>query len=81
MTASKGTPGEAYRVYGAVSPQASETHSTALKSRREKHDAVMAARKLEREKTRAEAKVQGGLFIGPPNPFLFRKGRPPMKVK
>jgi hypothetical protein len=41
------------------------------------HQARLAARKAERDAKKAYDR-QGGDFIGPPNPYLYRKGRPPM---
>jgi len=44
------------------------------------HQAGVAARKVARDEQR-RLEREGGGSIGPPNPFVFRKGfRPPMKI-
>jgi hypothetical protein len=59
--------------------KARETFERAQLTRRERHQAILAERKAKREAPKAIARQEGG-FIGPPSPFMHRKGRPPMKV-
>lgn len=46
---------------------------------RERHKMKVAQRKIAREAAKAFARQEGS-FIGPPNPFMHRKGRAPMTV-
>lgn len=56
---------------------AREKFAEAQAEAKARHQAHLAERKAKREALKAIARQEGG-FIGPPNPWRLRKGRPPM---